>query len=102
MARHVIKLPDAEVDALRQGRGLADARSDAIARFTRLVVRRRGRLEDSEVDAFLAAGFSRAQLIEVILGVAMKTLHNYIDHVAHAPLNPQFESERWSPKQAAA
>ena len=101
-ARHLGKLPDDAVDALRRGRALADARLDALARFTRLVVRRRGRLDDPEVDAFLAAGYSRAQIIEVLLGVAVKTLNNYLDHFAHTPLNPEFQPERWSPEQAAA
>ncbi|HSC46626.1 MAG TPA: carboxymuconolactone decarboxylase family protein [Gammaproteobacteria bacterium] len=101
-ARHIGKLPDADVQALRQGRNPADSRLATLAHFTRLVVSRRGWVPEAELEAFLAVGYTRAQVIEVILGVAMKTLHNYIDHLAHTPLNPQFQPERWSPEQVAA
>jgi hypothetical protein len=32
----------------------------------------------------------------------MKTFNNYVDHIAHTPLNDQFKAEAWEPKRKAA
>ena len=50
-----------------------------------------------EVSDFLDAGYSKAQLIDVLLGVGMKTFNNYVDHVARTPLNDEFRAEAWQP-----
>src|SRR6185437_10081006 len=63
------KLTDAVVDALRSGTKVADKRLDAIAVFTRAVIRSRGNVEDAELAAFHDAGFTEANALEVILGV---------------------------------
>jgi uncharacterized peroxidase-related enzyme len=91
------------VGALRQGEAIADGKLNALARFTRSVVQRRGHLPDAEVNAFLAAGYQQRHILDVLLGVAMKTLSNYANHITGTQLNVQLESERWSaPRQEAA
>src|SRR5512138_2335358 len=102
LAKRIAKVDPALVDAVRQRAPLADAKLDALATFTRSVVEQRGLLPDAEVDAFLAAGYTRAQVIEVLLGVGMKTFNNYVDHIAHTPLNDQFKAEAWQPKRKVA
>jgi uncharacterized peroxidase-related enzyme len=102
MAAHTVvagmsRLPAAVIEALRTGAPLPDPRLERLARFTRAVVRERGHLPESELDAFLAAGFTRAQVLEVILGVAMKTLSNYANHIARTPLDAAFAAARWEP-----
>jgi len=102
LAKRFVKVDPALVDAVRRRAPIADLRLDALARFTRKVVEQRGMLADSEVDAFLRAGYTRAQVIEVLLGVGMKTFNNYVDHIAHTPLNDQFKADAWQPKRKAA
>jgi AhpD family alkylhydroperoxidase len=102
LAKRFAKVDPAVVDAVRRRAPIADVRLDALARFTRKVVERRGMLADGEVDAFLGVGYTRAQVIEVLLGVGMKTFNNYVDHIAHTPLNDQFKADAWQPKREAA
>ena len=83
------------VDALRDGGVLSDLRLDALATFVRQVVRQRGWVEHANIEAFIDAGFTRAQVLEVVLGVAQKTLSNYANHLMKTPLDAAFESERW-------
>ena len=90
------------VDAVRRRAPIADAKLGALASFTRKVVEQRGMLADSEVASFLRAGYTRAQVIEVLLGVGMKTFNNYVDHIAHTPLNDQFKADAWQPERKAA
>jgi len=69
---------------------LKDPRLAALRDFARAVVDQRGRVPDAAVRAFLEAGFTRAQVFEVVLGVALKTLTNYGNHLAKAMPNPEF------------
>ena len=102
IAKRFVKVDAALVDATRHRKPLGDAKLDALVTFTRKVVEQRGWLAEAEVAAFLAAGYTKAQVLEVLLGVGMKTFNNYVDHVAHTPLNDQFKAEAWQPKRKAA
>lgn len=102
LAKRFAKVEPALVDATRRRERLADAKLDALVTFTRKVVEQSGMLADTEVAAFLGAGYTRAQVLEVLLGVGMKTFNNYVDHIAHTPLNDQFKAEAWQPKREVA
>ncbi|MQA88504.1 MAG: carboxymuconolactone decarboxylase family protein [Streptosporangiales bacterium] len=82
--------------ALRAGRPLADARLEAARRLTQTMVTKQGWADDTEIDAFLNAGYTRRNVLDVILGVGMKTLSNYTNHVAHTPLDPAWQDQQWS------
>lgn len=102
LARNVAKLDEASITALRSGGDLPDARLNALTQFARAVVGKRGWVNGPALDAFLAAGFSRAHVLEVILGVTTKTLSNYANHVLETPTNPQFAADAWQPNGKAA
>ncbi len=89
------KVPAPVVEAIREDRTLEDPRLEALREFTRQVVVERGWVGEAAVDAFIDAGFSRAQVLEVVLGVAMKTLSNYTNHIAATPLDAAFEAQKW-------
>lgn len=81
----MVKLPEDAIQALREGQPVADARLQALRTFTEQVVQRRGDAGDAAVAALLAAGYTRAQVLEVVLIVACKTISNYTNHLAHTP-----------------
>lgn len=91
------KVPAQVVEAIRTDQPIADPRLEALRRFATAAVERRGWVSDADVTAFLAAGFSRAQLLEVILAISFKTLSNYVNHVARTPLDGAFSSLAWEP-----
>lgn len=95
IARKMAKAPDAVVDALRNRTTLPDTRLEALATFTRLMVKERGWVVGAPLQAFLKAGFTHQQALEVVLGVAMKTLSNYTNHLTETRTNEQFASEAW-------
>lgn len=101
IARRMVKVPSPIVDALREGTRLPEPRLDVLATFTRAVVRERGWVPPSLLAATFAAGFSRAQILDVIVGVSVKTLSNYANHLLKTPVNPQFASEAWHRSPAA-
>ncbi len=55
----------------------------------------RGWVDTATVDRFLAAGFSRAQLLEVVLAVVLKVISNYANHIDEPALDAQFAPHHW-------
>jgi alkylhydroperoxidase family enzyme len=97
------KLPEAEVQALRHGELPSDPRLAALSRFVRQVVESRGFAGDAAVDAFLAAGFTRANVLDAVTVIATKTISTYTNHLTHTP-KEAFMSDpalAWSSAQVA-
>lgn len=90
------KIPADVVEAIRAGRPIADKKLEALRRFTATVVTSRGWPTEADVEAFLNAGYGKAQILETILGVGTKILSNYTNHVAHTPLDKAFAAAAWS------
>ena len=54
-----------------------------------------GFVPETAVAAFLAAGYSKAQLLEVVGHVGLKTLANYTHALTGAPLDEAFQPQQW-------
>lgn len=89
-------MDDGVLEALRAGGTLPDERLDALATFTRAVVHERGWVGDAALQAFIDSGFTREQALEVVLGVALKTLSNYTNHITGTPLNAELSPLAWN------
>lgn len=83
-------LDRAEVDRLQQGLPLGDSRLEALRRFAEVVTETRGWPTEEDLQAFADAGFDEAAVLEVVFGVAVKTLTNYVNHIAKPAVNEQF------------
>ena len=97
------QVPAEVVEALRNDRPLADPRLETLRKFATRVVKQRGWVNDEELNEFLAAGYTRQNVIEVLLGVTLKTLSNYTNHIAGTPLDAAFSAKAWqAPSSDAA
>ena len=88
---------EAIVTALREERALPDARLEALRQFTLNLVRNRGWVSEEDVSTFLAAGFTKRNVQDVILGLAHKVISNYTNHLADTPIDAPFRDEKWEP-----
>ena len=52
-------------------------------------LKKQGRPGDAEINAFLSEGFTKQQILEVILIVSIKTLSNYINHLTQPEANKE-------------
>jgi len=86
---------DGITDALRNNMPLPDARLEALRTFTLSVVRNRGVVDDDAVQTFLDAGFTKRQILEVVLGIAQKVMSNYTNHLADTPVDAAFKKFEW-------
>ncbi len=95
------KVPVEVIVALREGRPLADPRLEALRQFTQTLIEKRGWATEKEVRDFLAAGFNRQQVLEVVLGLAFKTISNYTNHIVDTPVDEAFSAEALGARKAS-
>jgi uncharacterized peroxidase-related enzyme len=79
-------VPEDVINAIKARARLDDAKTEALRRLVSQIVDKRGWLSDADVQAFLTQGYSKAQLLDVMVGVSMKTLSNYINHLTDPPV----------------
>ncbi|ABE74752.1 MULTISPECIES: carboxymuconolactone decarboxylase family protein [Psychrobacter] len=90
-----MKVDDAITDALRDETPLPTAKLEALRDFTLSVVRDRGNVNDDTVQTFLDAGFTKRQVLEVVLATAQKVMSNYTNHLANTPIDKPFQKFEW-------
>lgn len=104
---HTVGARDADLDdetiaAIRARRPLVEPKMEALRSFSVKMVRERGFLADADIAAFEAAGFTRANALEIILAVGLKTLSNYVNHIAETPLDPPLVADAFAAGRRAA
>lgn len=80
LGKNLAKLDDAEITANRSGAS-NDPKADAAVRFAARVARERGKISDADFAAVRLAGYSDAQIIEIVQHVALNTWTNYFNEV---------------------
>lgn len=88
-------LPADVISAIRENRPIADAKLEALRNFVQAVTDKRGFVSEEEKTAFLEAGYTKQNILEVLLVIGMKTLSNYTNHIAETPLDSAFEPAKW-------
>lgn len=90
------RLPRETTDAIRSGTDIPDPKHRALATFTRTMLVKRGRPSPDDVEAFVAAGYTERQVLEIVLAIAVKTISNYTNHLFATPLDRPFERRAWT------
>lgn len=78
---NLAKIAAAEIALNRKGTS-SDAKADAALRFAVIVAKTRGKVAETDIAAVRRAGFSDAQVIEIIALVAENVLTNFLNNVA--------------------
>ena len=81
IAANMAKLDAAEIAAARQGHS-ADPKADAGVSFAKTISETRGKVSDDDLAMVSAAGFSDAQIVEIVANVALITFTNLLNNVA--------------------
>ena len=59
------------------------------------MIEKRGRVDDADVERFIAAGFGKDRALEVIAIVAASTITNYTGSITKTPLEAMFQEHAW-------
>lgn len=92
--KNQLNVDDQIVNAVRNSETVPEEKYDTLVNYVRTVVNKRGLIDDSEIQSFLDAGYTRQNVLEVNLIIALKTISNYTNHIAKTPLDEAFEAEK--------
>jgi AhpD family alkylhydroperoxidase len=86
LGRHLAALDEAELAANRHGTS-KDLNAEAAVRLAAQIVRARGHITDAQVDAVRVAGYGDAEIVEIVLTIALNTFTNYLNEVAQTDID---------------
>lgn len=91
----MVGMPEDILAALRNQRPLADRKLNALRTLVLSILHHRGWVSEDDLEQFVAAGYTQRHVLDVLTIVSLKTLSNYVNHIAHTPLDPQFSAQAW-------
>lgn len=91
--KSMMKVDGEIVKSVRGQSTLSDSKLNSLVMFTREIVAERGMVSEHTKENFLKAGFKPEAMMEVLVGVALKTISNYLDHFNPTTIDPAFSSE---------
>lgn len=94
VGKQMLKIPVDTILAIRAGRLDGDDKLIVLAATVRELVNKHGRVSKAVVDRFLGAGYTPQQLLEVLVGIALKTMSNFTDNIFHVEVDAPFVSEK--------
>lgn len=90
IAKSLLHTPDDVLAAVHSNTPVPDAKLNALVTLVRELVRERGYAKEKTIQKFLVAGYTKEQVMELLLGIALKTISNYLDHISPTPLDHAF------------
>jgi AhpD family alkylhydroperoxidase len=88
-------LTEPDVEAIRSRTLPADARLAALSHLARRLIETRGHVTAPDLEGFIAAGFTRAQSLEILAVAAASTITNYGGTIMQPPLEDFLIPDRW-------
>ncbi|MFI0816029.1 carboxymuconolactone decarboxylase family protein [Streptomyces sp. NPDC021098] len=85
------------IAALRGRKALGDPGLEALRVFTLAVIEGRGHVGPEDMEAFLGAGYTRRNALEVVLGLGVYTLSTFANRMTEAPVDEPFAAFAWHP-----
>jgi len=82
----LLKLDESEMTLNRRGLS-GDAKANAAVMFARKVTETRGKVSDADLAAVKLAGFTEAQVIDIVANVAINVLTNFVNNVAETDID---------------
>lgn len=96
----MVRMPNKILAELREQEPLSDRKLNALRAVVMSILHHRGWVPDQDLEYFAIAGYTQRHLLDVLTLVALKTLSNYVNHIAHTPLDVQFASHAWKASAA--
>jgi uncharacterized peroxidase-related enzyme len=76
-----------ETIELRQGRASFDPKLDALAKLVKSIAENRGNITDEELERFFNAGYTKENLVDVIVNIGEKATTNFLHNVTKIPVD---------------
>ena len=86
VGRNIAKLSAEEIAANRAGWS-TDPKAEPAVRFAVKLVKARGKADEADIEALRAAGYGKAEIVEIVAHVALNTLTNYLNEAFGTPID---------------
>lgn len=83
-------VPAPVLAAIRAHQAIPDTKLQALYAYAQELVTTGGKPSQTIGDAFLAAGYSESQALQIVLATAVKTLSNYTNHLCQTEVDDKF------------
>jgi AhpD family alkylhydroperoxidase len=90
------KVPEDVIATARAVGFYEDPKLEAIRVFTLSLVENRGWASPEDLEAFLAAGLTKQNVLEIVVVIAHKVLSNYTNHLVSTPVDDAFKRFTWT------
>ena len=80
-------LTNEQVIEIRKGSSSINAKTDALVKITQDIALNRGHISPASLDAFFAAGYTQANLVDILITVADKVVMNYLHNITNVPID---------------
>lgn len=79
-----------DLELIKEGKAPRDEGLNALVTTARIIVRKRGRLTDEELSTIESMGVGRGRVYEIIALIGLKTISNYVNHIAKTEIDGEF------------
>ena len=79
------------LNAVRKEKEVPDSRLAALVKITQKITVTRGNIEAEDLTSFYEQGFSPENVMELIVGISIKTISNYINHITENIINDELQ-----------
>ena len=93
---HSLDLPNKTIASLRNGQTIESQNDQTLIETVEKLIQSRGQISAEDIQQFLAAGFNQAQFLELVIGICLKTMTNYISNSLSLKLDTAFEAYQWT------
>lgn len=80
-----------DVEAVKNHQPLSKARDNLLVDATNRLLEKKGWLTDEDQKEFEEKGIDRRQILEIVGIIALKTITNYANHIAHTEIDDVFK-----------
>ncbi len=88
-------VPADVIEAVRAGSPLKDKKLEALRTFATKLVSSDGHVTEAQIKDFLAVGYTRANVLEIVLAAGAVTLTGYTNLIAQPELDVEFAPKVW-------
>jgi len=78
---------DEQILTIRKGSAPFNAKFDALAKTAKSIIANRGKIEEETLENFFDAGYTKENLVDLILAVGEKTITNFLHNITHIPID---------------
>ena len=91
MSAKMAEVPEIVIEAIIHNHPIPDNKLQVLHDFVIEMLQTRGQPTIVLVKKFLSVGYSQNQVLELLIGIAMKIMSNYSNHIMQTEIDPEFD-----------